>query len=239
ANLLYEFIWHEFCDWYLEIIKDRFTEKNVQIIVYKVLEKSLRLLHPTMPFITEEIWQILSPQTGSIMVQPWPHLQKQMIDKKTEEKIRLLMDLVTSVRKVRSEWHIEPVKKIEVLLRAPDAGIRKLIEENLGLLKVLIRAEKVTVEAVLSRPEKSVAGVVGKIDFFLPLSEVVDFEREKARLKSQIEQYEKLLKGLKARLKNKEFIKKAPKEVVEKERLKEEEFSENINRIRRVLKQLE
>ena len=106
ANSIYEFVWHEFCDWYIEIAKISINEKNTQIILYKVLEKTLRMLHPFMPFITEEIWQQIPRSKGvlgeSIMIQPWPHLQKEMISKNAEAEMKRLIDIVTAIRNIRS-----------------------------------------------------------------------------------------------------------------------------------------
>jgi len=238
ANLLYEFIWHEFCDWYLEIIKDRFEDKNTQVVVYKVLEKSLRMLHPIMPFITEEIWQSINPQAGSIMVHPWPHLQKQMVDRHSEAQMKILMDLITAVRNVRAQWHIDPVKKVDLILRIEEVRIRKLLEENSSLIKALAKLETLSIEKDLKPTEKCASGVVGKIDFFVPLSELIDVAKEKSRLESQMGQLEKILSGLIVRLKNNDFLKKAPKEIVEGEKLKEKELKETITRLKQAVRQL-
>ena len=132
ANSIYEFIWHEFCDWYIEIAKVNIGEKSSQVILYKVLEKSLRMLHPVMPFVTEEIWQKLPRPKGavgdSIMIQPWPHIQSQMISKKDERDMELLIELITSVRNMRSVWNIEPRAEINAIINIHDPK-----DENLFL----------------------------------------------------------------------------------------------------------
>jgi valyl-tRNA synthetase len=238
ANLLYEFIWHEFCDWYLEIIKDRFSEAHTRLVVYKVLEKSLRMLHPIMPFISEEIWQIINPKAGPITISPWPHLQKQMIDRKIEGQMEFLIALVTAVRNIRSEWGIDPFKNIDLILKIEEAKTRKLLEENSGLIKRLIKIDLLTIAESVARPEKCATGVVGKIDFFVPLSGIIDVEKEKSRLEQQIAQLDKLLSGLKERLKNKDFLKRAPAEIVEKEKVKESELAEKIAKLKKAVKSL-
>ncbi|MDP3142549.1 MAG: class I tRNA ligase family protein, partial [Candidatus Omnitrophota bacterium] len=238
ANLLYEFIWHEFCDWYLEIIKDKFSDRNTQIVVSKVLEKTLRLLHPIMPFITEEIRQKLNVNSGSIMSGTWPHLQKQMIDKEIEGQMKLITNLVTAVRNIRSEWHVDPVKKIDLIIKVDDLKIKRLLEENQQILKNLIKIEKLSIEKDIKPTANCASGVVDKVEFFVPLAELIDIAKEKERLKSQILQFQNLLNSLKSRLKNKDFLKRAPKEIVEKEKLKEQELSEKISKLQLAVKQL-
>ena len=238
ANLLYEFIWHEFCDWYLEIIKDKFFEPNTRIVVYKVLEKSLRLLHPIMPYISEELWQTINPKAGSITINPQPHLQKQMIDKKIEGQMGLLIELVTAVRNVRCEWGIDPLKNIDLILRVGESKTRKLLEENSNLIKRLIKIGRLSIVESIIPPGKCATGVIGKIDFFVPLAEIIDVAKEKSRLEQQVVQLERLLGDLKSRLKNKDFLKRAPQDIVEKEKTKKEEWEGKISKLIKAVRSL-
>jgi Valyl-tRNA synthetase len=238
ANSLYEFFWHEFCDWYLEIIKLKFSDNNTQIVSFKVLEKFLRLIHPVMPFISEEIWQKINPQSGPIMIQPLPHIQKQMIDKKIEQDMKLLIGLITSIRNVRAEWNVDPYKKVDVILKVTDAKTSKLLDENSAVIKNLCRVENLSMGKTIQRPSNSASGVAGRINFYVPLSNLIDIEKEKSRILTQIKNKELLLKGLTERLKNKDFLKKAPKEVVEKENSNLIDLKEKIKKLKDVIGEL-
>ncbi|MBM3252144.1 MAG: valine--tRNA ligase, partial [Candidatus Omnitrophica bacterium] len=237
-NLLYEFFWHEFCDWYLEIVKDNIQNKHIQILIYKILEKSLRILHPFIPFITEEIWQKLSPDSGSIMLQTIPHLQKQMIDKKAESQMQTLIDLVSSLRNIRAEWNIPPLEKIDVFLKVTDASTSKLLEENQTVIKNLSKINTLTIAKEIPRPKDSASGIVGKVSFYVPLSGLIDINKEKLRIESQIIQNENILKGLNTRLKNKQFLRKAPKDVVATEKQKAFEIKDRIGKLKKTIQEL-
>ncbi|MBM3248126.1 MAG: valine--tRNA ligase [Candidatus Omnitrophica bacterium] len=237
-NLVYEFFWHEFCDWYLEIVKDKISDKNIQILIYKVLEKSIRMLHPFMPFITEEIWQKLAPETGSIMNQSLPHVQKQMIDKKTELQMQVIIDLVSSLRNIRAEWNIPPLEKIDVILKVTDHQAIKLLDENQAIIKNLSRINNFNIVEEIARPKDSASAVVGRVSFFVPLTGLIDIPKEKSRIESQISQNENILKSLNARLKNKQFLSRAPKEVVASEKQKSLEIADKIEKLKKVIKEL-
>jgi len=237
-NLVYEFFWHEFCDWYLEIVKDKISDKNIQILIYKVLEKSIRLLHPFMPFITEEIWQKLAPESGSIMLQTIPHVQKQMIDKKAESQMQVIIDLVSALRNIRAEWNIPPLEKIDVILKVTDNQLIKLLNENQAIIKNLSRINNFNMVEEIARPKDSASGVVGRVSFYVPLTGLIDIPKEKSRIESQISQNENILKSLNARLKNKQFLSKAPKEVVESEKQKALELVDKIEKLKKVIKEL-
>ncbi|MDP2939070.1 MAG: valine--tRNA ligase [Candidatus Omnitrophota bacterium] len=238
ASNLYEFFWHQFCDWYLEIIKDRFRDRNTQIVCFKVLEKSLRMLHPFMPFITEEIWQKISLDKASIMVQSLPHLQKQMIDKRTEANMQILLDLITAIRNVRQDWNIDPYKTIDVVLKPGLKNSLELLKENESFIRNLSKIENLTIEKLIKRPKNSAFGVVEDIDFFVPLSNLIDIEKEKERIKVKINNQRLLMDGLTQNLRNKDFLKKAPKDVVEKERGNLLALKDKIKKLQNAIKEL-
>ncbi len=237
-NALYEFFWHEFCDWYLEIIKDRFDDKNTQIIVYKILEKFLRVLHPFMPFITEEIWQKINPDSGSIMNQKLPLIQKQIIDKKSEDSMQMIIDFITSIRNIRAQWKVDLQKKVDVLIKVGDSKISKLIQENSAIIKRLSKVEDIAIKKSVKKPENSAVGIVGKIEFYIPLVGIIDIEKEKNRIENQINQSKKIVEAIEARLKNKQFVKKAPKDVVVKEQSRQKEVAEELMALGKLRKEL-
>lgn len=241
ANSIYDFLWHEFCDWYIEIAKARIEEVSTQVILYKVLEKSLRMLHPFMPFITEEIWRVLprakDVKASSIMVEPWPHVQAKMISEESEGKMRKLIELVTAIRNIRSVWNIEPKREIYVIINIHEKSDEKLLSENLFFIKTLSRASDIRI-GKLSRPKNAAVSVVGNAEVYLPLEGLVDFQKEKTRLAKEEEQLAGEIKSVNTRLKDKRFTSKAPKEVVEKQKMRLEEMKARIKKIKDNLKEI-
>jgi len=235
ANLLYDFIWHKYCDWYLEITKARIKEKNTQIILYKVLEKSLRILHPFMPFVTEEVFSRLPHKRESIMIEPWPHVQKDLIDKKAVSQMDWLIQIVTNIRNIRAEMFIPLDKKVKVVLSLNDKKDVELIKNNELYIKNLAKVESLEPGVKLARPKQSATAVVKGAEIYVSLAGIIDLDVERARLLKKISEIENVLKGLSVRLKNKDFLKKAPKEIVQKETDKEKQFKTDIDKLKQSL----
>jgi len=232
ANMLYGFFWHEFCDWYLEIIKPDIKNRQNQAVMYKVLEKFLRVLHPFMPFVTEEIWQRLPHEGQSIMIQSWPHTQEQMIDKKLEKQAQSIFDVIKEIRNLRSSIELKPDQKVVISVYLHTKLKRRLIENNTDLITNLAKLEALKILDSSTRPASTISAVIEDIDIYLHFSGLLDISKEKHKIKEKINELEKI-KNLKVqRIKNPEFLKKAPKEVVEKEK-------ESIGELRNSLKRLE
>ena len=240
ANAIYEFLWHEFCDWYIEIAKISLSEKTTQVILYKVLEKSLRMLHPFMPFVTEEIWQKLPREkdaSSSIMISAWPHLQKDLVSKDSEKAMAGIIELVTSIRNMRAVWNIEPQKEIQVMINVHDAKYEKAISQNSGFIKRLARISDLKT-GKMEKPKSSAVSVVGHLEVYLPLVGLIDIEKENARLKKEEERMAAEFKAITARLKDKNFTKKAPGEVVEIQKARKVELESQIKKIKDNIKEL-
>ena len=237
ANILYEFIWHEFCDWYLELAKPALQNKNTQIALYKVLEKTLRCLHPFMPFITEEIWQksrITNHESRitSIMTQPWPHIQKQMIDKKAERQMQLAIEVITAIRNMRAQMNVIPAQKVNVNVIYMDKKAGKALKEVAGYIVRLARLENFNIQAAGQKAtvglpiaqadelkqKKGISAIVRDIRIHLELEGLMDIGKEVERITKEISSLSASLKAKESRLKNKDFIGKAPAEIVEKEK---------------------
>ena len=238
VNTIYEFFWHEFCDWYLEFAKIN-PDKTTQIILYKILEKTLRILHPFMPFITEEIWQKLPCEGDSIMTSKWPHLQKQFISKTTDTQMQILIELITAIRNMRAQWKIELGKSIDVVLKPKDDKTTKLIKENLDYIKKLVKSENITLDKKAKRPGKSASSLTSKTEIFIPLEELIDIQKEKAGIENKIKEVGSFTKGIEVKLKNKNFIKKAPKQIVENEKNRFAELKDSLKRLNSMLKELQ
>ncbi|MBQ1915534.1 MAG: valine--tRNA ligase [Selenomonadaceae bacterium] len=228
GRMIYEFIWNEFCDWYIELTKARLYDKDQErprqtalYVLGYVLEHTLRLLHPFMPFITEEIWQKLPHEGKSIMIAAWPSGEEGKLDDEAEKQMTAIMETIKTVRNLRAEVNAAPGKKSEVILHFPDESLRKVFAEHEGYLVSLASAEPVTIlEAGGEKPENAMAGVVNGVEIYLPLKGLIDVEKETARLKKEAEKLEKELKRLSGKLENPGFLAKAPEQVVAGEREK-------------------
>ncbi|MBI1741808.1 valine--tRNA ligase [Candidatus Acetothermia bacterium] len=239
AKGLYDFVWHDFCDWYLELIKPRFYEgaaagakQSAQYVLHQTLTDILKLLHPFIPFITEEIYQKLpGKEAESIMISEFPTSLKSWLDESSEKKVRAIQSLITAIRTIRAEMNIPPQKPAKVLLKIGDKSIQKLVKEYELFFKELAQTEELTVDAQIERPKSSPVMVLEFGEVFLPLEGLIDIPKEKARLRQEMEQARKLLDSTLRKLNNKEFLEKAPAEIIEKEKSKAQEFKEKLERL--------
>jgi len=235
ANIIYDFIWHEFCDWYIEIAKSTITEKKSQVVLYKVLEKSLRMLHPFMPFITEEIWQELPRMKDaagdSIMIQPWPHIQKNMISNESESDMKCLIDVITAIRNIRSVWNISPKREMTALINIHDKKDEEFLNKNMETIKRLSRLSSLLV-GKRPKPKNSAASVIGIFEVYVPLEGIIDFDKERARLKKEENRIALEIKSIGARLKDKHFTQKAPEDVIEKQKARKVELELQVKKLK-------
>ena len=239
ASGLYEFFWHEFCDWYIEFSKLSSDDKTTQVILYKVLEKTLRMLHPFIPFITEELWQNLPHKREPLMVTSWPHLQKEFISEKLEKDFEGVIEVITAIRNIRSEWNIDQKKEIKVILsfvKAKDGAMLKGLELY---VKRLCRLESLEVGEKLAKPSHSAYAAPKMAEVYIPLKGIIDFEKEKGRLTKKKDDIAKQLGGIQKKLKDKHFLSKAPKEVIEKNKLSKAEFGATLKRLEENLRDIE
>ncbi|OPX93505.1 MAG: Valine--tRNA ligase [Syntrophorhabdus sp. PtaB.Bin006] len=221
ANLIYTFIWHEFCDWYLELIKPNlygkvtaFDPSLTKSVLQRTLSDILKVLHPLMPFITEEIYQRLPGRdTASIMVSPFPERDDAEIDEESESRMNLVMGVVDVVRNIRGETGIGPNVRVEAMVRAD--GQQSLLQEYEYYIKELAKIEHLTF--VDGRPpEQSAVGVYGGIEVFVPLKDLIDVSKELGRIQKELQKIEDDGERLARKLNNPSFREKAPAEVIEK-----------------------
>lgn len=233
ARLLYDFFWGEFCDWYIELAKIRLygsdpaAKATAQEVLVEVLGTSLKLLHPFMPFITEEIWQHLPGDKASIMISPWPKPKPERHDILAEEAMALVIAVIRAIRNLRSEMRVTPGLKARVVLVAPAATTRQILEEARVYLSTLSQAEPVEIVASLDQPPvKAAAAVTGGVEIYLPLEGLIDLEKEIARLEKDLAATQQELERVRRKLANPDFLAKAPAEVVAKEKEKEQELGD-------------
>ena len=239
SRLIYEFIWNEFCDWYIELAKIRLYDKEhkkdrarAQSVLVQVLGGAMQLMHPIMPFITEEIWQVLPHKGKSIMVSEWPQVQEDFIDSKAQEAMQSVMEVIKAVRNMRAEMNVAPGKKSDIILLVVDESLLPMLEENHGYIKTLASAESIVIEkATAQKPENAVTTVVSGIEVYLPLRGLIDIDKESERLGKEKVSLEKEIARIEGKLSNQGFIAKAPADVVEKEREKQKGYQEKLQAI--------
>ena len=244
GRVLYNFIWDEFCDWYIEFAKlplygeDEEAKKVTRSVLVHVLDQSLRLLHPMMPFITEEIWQHLPVKGESIMIAPWPVEDERFESPQAVRQMRVLIEIIRSVRNIRAEMDVPAKRQIELLIR-PDGDMEETIRNHESAIKKLCGVDRLTIDSGLKRPQKSMADVVTGAEIFLPLAGMVDVEQTIARLKAELKKLNAEVERVEKKLANPGFVSKAPTEVVEKERKKGEEYKEKREKVLARLKEME
>jgi valyl-tRNA synthetase len=238
ASRLYEFFWHEFCDWYIEFSKFSLEDRTTEIILYKILEKSLRMLHPFMPFITEELWQNLPHDRPPIMVSSWPHMQKQFISKELEEEVSGVIEVITSIRNIRSEWNIDQKREIATVLSYAKQKYGDTLKEFEIYIKRLCRLKSLEIEKGIAKPSHSAYAAPRMAEVYIPLEGIIDFEKEKGRLTKKKDDVIKQLETVESKLRDKNFLRRAPKEVIEMNRLSKAEFESALKRLEENLRNI-
>jgi valyl-tRNA synthetase len=250
AGILYNFVWHEFCDWYLEAIKPALYEKEgphakdtTLRALWRVLHDTLILLHPFIPFVTEEIWYHMPATNGSIMKAVHPIDYTDRMDLKqnsaAESKMELLMNVISGIRNVRGEMDLPPSLSLEVLIQSTERDTREILEAHRDLIINLARLRSLTVRNTGARPKSSATAVVNGASIFVSLEGIIDFAKETERLEKEINKVAAELTNVAKKLENKGFLGKAPADVVEKVREKhslllekQQKLQSNLNRIK-------
>lgn len=245
AQKIYDFAWTEYCDWYIEIVKPRLYGDDVEAkkaalytLTY-VLETILKLLHPYMPFITEEIYTYLPTVKGSIVIANWPHYKEEDNMASEEEMMELAMDGIRNIRNARAEMDVPPSKKAKVII-VPAEGKKSAVEATKEYFVTLASASTVEiVETEENIPEDAVSVVINGAKIFIPLDELVDFEKEKERLTKEKAKLESEIKRVNGKLSNQGFLAKAPESLVNEEKAKKEKFEEMMKSVLERLENIE
>ena len=243
---IYQFIWHEFCDWYLELIKPVLYSRDqsvrrqaAQQTLLTTLKASLKLLHPFMPFLTEEIWQTVVADGTSIMVSSYPEPDKGLEDEEAERRMGLIVDVITRIRNIRGEMNIAPSKKLKVIISVSDEALAAVLNEGRDYIINLGNLETLTVGVNLEEPPGAAIGVVGAARVFVLMEGMIDIAGEKARLEKEMTKIAKDLIVVSKKLANRDFIAKAAEAVVKKEEQKYQELREKHNVLEAAVKKLE
>ena len=242
AGICYQFIWHEFCDWYLEMSKqglygnNKALEESTKATIYEVFMATLKILHPFMPFVTEEIWQKLPGTKGSIMKAEFPKASDFIRDESAKREMELLMGVIIGIRNIRGEMSIPPSKKVSILIDMADKEEGDVLNRNVGYIKSLAKVDNVTIGSEIEKPKASATALFGQSQVHVLLKGLIDFEEERKRLQKEITKIERDIGASNKKLSNKRFLKNAPDEIVEKVRdkvgtlsLKLEKLNQNLH----------
>jgi valyl-tRNA synthetase len=240
-----EFFWSDYCDWYVEIAKvqmqgDEEARRATAGILRAVLDQSLRLLHPFMPFVTEEVWQYLyltsEPDTArwpasALIIAPWPKANGAAVDEEAEEAFSLVQEIITRIRDARNQMNVESARRVPVIIAA--GGAKAMLEAQSPLIEFLARTEKPQLYVELEqKPAQSVSQLAGPVEIYLPLAGLLDIGKELARLDKELAQAEQEVRRLQSKLANESFVAKAKPEVVEKEREKLAAQEERVGKLK-------
>ncbi len=249
AQTVYDFLWNEYCDWYLELSKPVLTDdsetperkRGTRQTLIRVLESVLRLAHPLMPFITEEIWQKVAPLAGTsgetIMLQPFPEADKTLEDAGAEADIEWVKGVILAVRNIRGEMNISPAQALPILCRSPHEQDQVRLQDNRAFLSSLAKAESIEWlgddEAPLSATQ-----LVGEMEVLVPMANLIDKDEELARLNKELEKLDKEIGRVEGKLGNESFVAKAPETIVAKERQKLDDARSQQQRLSRQMEQI-
>ena len=242
AGKIYDFIWDSFCDWYIELTKPRLNGEDeesklaAQKVLLYVLTEILKLLHPFMPFITEEIWQALPHEGEALMIERYPEWKTELSFPQDEENFEMVMAAIKAVRARRSEMNVPPSKKAHLIIATDKAAA---FEAGVSYIRKLAYASEVSVQPV--PPEKTdgmVTVITDNARMYMPMAELVDMEKEKARMEKELANAEKQLAGQIAKLSNENFVTRAPESVVNVEREKKARLEALIENLKASLKGL-
>jgi len=250
AQAIYEFIWNEYCDWYVELTKPVLNDENVseerkaevRRVLLSVMEASLRLAHPLMPYLTEEIWQTLAPKLGitgeTIMLAPYPVAEQALINDQAEADMQWLQGLIGAVRNIRGEMGLGNARLLPVLLQNTTDAEKAQIARIEPLFKALAKVESITFLAEGEQPPLSSSSVVGHVSVFVPMKGLIDPKAELGRLQKDLDKVQKQHDQIATKLSNEGFVAKAPAAVVEGEKVKLAEFADQLAKIKANMEQI-
>jgi len=246
ANEIYDFFWHNYCDWYIEFTKERIykgddkTIRDALSVLIHVLDQSMRLLHPIMPFITEEIWQHLphSKNERYLPVAKFPKIREDLNFPHEKELVESIKEIISSIRNARADFGIEPSRKLNVYIRPENEELENVLKALEPAVKMLAKIDKLVVSKDLAKPKNSVVAISSKAESYIDISKSIDIEKEIARQEKLLADIEKSLGISEKKLSNKNFVEKAPKEVVNKEKERYEELKQKEAKIKRIIESL-
>ena len=241
---VYDFTRGDFCDWYIEFAKTRYYGDDLedritaQIVSVHVMRKILKLLHPYCPFITEDLWAYFKLSNEKLLIETkWPQVDTKNINKKSENEIELLMDVISSIRNIRASLNISPAKEANLSIRGSDKQC-KIINNNSNYIKRLAKLDKIQIGEFIEKPNQSATAVVRGLELFVPLSGLIDLDKETERLEKQIKDMRGRINSINNKLKNKNFVERAPENVVKHEREKLNKYESDLIKLQQNINSL-
>ncbi len=242
---VYSLIWDDFCDWYIELAKpdtygDKFDADKMNVAL-GFFEQLMKLLHPFMPFISEEIWQHISTRTSeeALVVSEWPVYDASFVNKADVKLFDTLQNTVSALRNIRAEMGVSPKTELEVLIKPSSAELLAAVNKNNWILNKLQSLESLTIDTNLEKPKASSSAIVGGLEIFVPLADLIDVDKEKERLGKEIQRVEGFLKQVNGKLSNEKFVSGAPDSVVQNERNKKRDGEANLEKLKQQLQEFE
>ncbi|PID61114.1 MAG: valine--tRNA ligase [Ignavibacteriae bacterium] len=242
TKIIYSFVWNDFCDWYVELTKNRIYNSESEEIKSAVLtraitlfEKMLQMVHPFMPFITEELWNNTNKREkgASISISKYPEFDKTKLNLIAEDKMQFVQDVISGIRNIRGEMNIPPSKVLSVSLKT-----NKITDDQIPYIKSLAKINNLTSGKDVTKPKNSASVIIKDCEIFVPLEGIIDFEIEKERLSKEIQRLEGALIGVNKKLSNERFVNNAPQDVVEKEKAKKHDWENSLEKLKKLLEEL-
>jgi len=239
SKMIYSFIWNDFCDWYIELTKTRIYSSKDEIVKSAVLtraltqfEKMLQIVHPFMPFISEELWSLIrgNGEYKSISISNYPIIDEEKIKEAAEDKMRFLQSVISGIRNIRGEMNIPPSKMLKAILKTS-----KLDKDQIDYIKSIAKIDELEFGENIKKPEGSASTILNDCEIFIPLKGIIDLEVEKERLEKEIKRLEGALVGVEKKLSNERFINNAPSSVIEKEKAKKVDWENSLSKLRILL----
>ncbi|MCI0421132.1 MAG: class I tRNA ligase family protein, partial [Acidobacteria bacterium] len=244
SHELYHFFWHELCDWYIEFVKPKIVVKkragndlSCDVLIF-VFDQALRLLHPFMPFITEELWQRLPHEGRSLAVQEFPKNQPDLADGVAEKQVEALIEVVVKIRDIRRQMNVEPARRIQANLASADPTLQSVLAGAAPYIQNLARCEQVNILPAIPMDNNSSRSVVAGVEIELPLAGMIDVQAERERLEREIAKIEKEAGPIQAKLNSREFVNNAPAKVVQLNESRLAEFQEKLAKLNENLKRM-
>ncbi|MDG5766399.1 valine--tRNA ligase [Balneolales bacterium ANBcel1] len=241
---IYSLVWDDYCDWYLELIKPEFGKPMPEPVAERaviIFEMLLKLLHPFMPFITEEIWQRLRERSAdeALIRSEWPEFRESFVDKDAEQLFGTIQQMISSIRNIRAEMNVPDNLEISVILKPAAKDVQEQLQQQKAVFQKMLKLSDLSVDMDARRPKASASDVVNGHQLFVPLTGLIDFEKEKARIHKEIDRLQAFLISVEKKLSNEKFVQNAPDQVVQNERSKQQDARINLDKMQTILADLE
>lgn len=245
GRLLYNFIWDDLCDWYIEFAKlslygqDEVQKKQTKSVLAYVLDRTMRLIHPFMPYISEEIWQHLPHEGETVTLAAWPTYDEKLEAAGAVAEMNLLMDMIRAVRNIRAEVNVPMSKKVELMVKPADENTYNNMKRNIEFIERFCGTSKLDIDLAIEAPSKAMSAMVTGAELYLPLAGLIDIEQEIARLNKEMEHLNKEVERVEKKLSNEGFMAKAPEKVVAEERAKMNDYSDKRDKVKARIQELQ